>query len=125
MWISPSRFSQTLCWITAFEEAYFYKHYCYEHLKVTNPFCGQGDYKAAYPGEWNLSWTLQGSSEIRKVELDEKIGNTGATIKSAEISPISARITMDWPYSEDPERQIVLAETRKRKNVMAVRNFLW
>lgn len=80
-------------------------------IQVTFGDLGSGsesseNYKAAYPGEWNLSWTLQGSSEIRKIDLDQKIGNTEATVKSVEISPISARITMDWPYQEITESGI-------------------
>lgn len=64
------------------------------------------NYKAPAQGEWKLNWTLKGSSEIRKTDLDEKIGDTGATVKSVEISPISARITMDWPYQEITEKGI-------------------
>lgn len=42
---------------------------------------------------WELSWTLQGSEEQRTVPLDTALEGTGITLKSAEITPTSLRVT--------------------------------
>lgn len=57
-------------------------------------------------GSWDLSWTLRGSDRNRTMELNEKIGDTGAVVTGVELSPISVRITMDWPYQAETERGI-------------------
>lgn len=54
-------------------------------------------------GSWEFEWVLHGTTDTAQTVLYEKIGNTGATIIKAELSPISVRYTFDrgssgiWP----------------------------
>ena len=40
-------------------------------------------------GDWNLRWTLSGTTDIRHYQTDTAIANTGVTLLEVEISPIS------------------------------------
>ena len=40
-------------------------------------------------GDWELSWTLSGTPDVRHCPLDTVIGNTDVTLLETEISPIS------------------------------------
>lgn len=48
-------------------------------------------------GEWVFDWTLKGSEEIYKVELNEALEGTGVSVIGAEISPISIKAIYDAP----------------------------
>lgn len=49
--------------------------------------------KAAYSsdieGTWTFDWTLEGSPEVKKIDLNVPLGDSGATVSSVELSPIS------------------------------------
>lgn len=49
---------------------------------------------------WVLDVVLQGSDEVRSLTLSEKLGNSGATVTGAEISPISLQVTYDFPAQQ-------------------------
>lgn len=57
--------------------------------------------KAAFTPDINATWTfdftLQGSDQIRACELSETLGDSGATVIEAEISPISLHVVYDMP----------------------------
>ncbi len=48
-------------------------------------------------GKWELDWTLRGSDIIYKAEINKAVGNSGLTLKSVEISPISIKAVFDYP----------------------------
>lgn len=52
-------------------------------------------------GTWTFDWTLGGSDDSKTFSLDNALGDTGAIVKEAEISPISMRVTYDFPYQEE------------------------
>lgn len=51
-------------------------------------------------GTWTLEWALESGSEAVEVELNEVLGNSGATVTKVELSPISAKIYYDFPMTE-------------------------
>lgn len=71
------------------------------HLELHN--LGSVD-KAAFTPDINASWTfdftLQGSDKIRTCKLSEALGDSGATVIEAEISPISLHVIYDMPLQE-------------------------
>lgn len=48
-------------------------------------------------GTWCFDWTLQGSKDIRIVEVDEELYGSGFVVSRVELSPISAYVTIDIP----------------------------
>lgn len=46
---------------------------------------------------WSFDWVLEGSPEKKEYDLNAPIGDTGVTVKHAEISPISLNVTYDFP----------------------------
>lgn len=64
--------------------------------------------KAAYEpdvtGHWSLDFDLGGSDSAKINEMDEPLGDTGATVKYLEISPISILAKYDFPRVKAEER---------------------
>lgn len=62
-------------------------------------------YKAEFSedlkAEWEFDLVLKGSDEVRKVTLSEPLGESGATVTYAEISPISLYVQYDFPLREE------------------------
>ena len=54
-------------------------------------------------GDWSFDWVLAGSDQMKQVELDAPLGDSGATVVQAEISPISVSVTCDFPRQEETE----------------------
>lgn len=54
-------------------------------------------------GDWTFDWVLPGSDEVKQVELDAPLGDSGATVVQAELSPISVSVTYDFPRQEETE----------------------
>lgn len=52
-------------------------------------------------GSWEFCWILEGSDECVTYELSGALGNSGSTVVQAELSPISAKITYNKPYTEE------------------------
>ena len=51
-------------------------------------------------GTWVLDWTLGGTDTAKVYEMNESLGDTGATVKEIEISPVSCHITYEFPRTE-------------------------
>lgn len=64
-------------------------------------------------GKWVLDWTLKGSDSIFKTDVNKPIGNTSASVKSVEISPISLKVTYGYPKKAIP-LEAVDGETGER-----------
>ncbi|MBQ9686054.1 MAG: DUF4179 domain-containing protein [Oscillospiraceae bacterium] len=61
---------------------------------------GTGDkaqYQALVEGPWELVWTPSSSSELLTVQPDTYIGDSGVKLIKAEVSPISAKVTLQLP----------------------------
>lgn len=48
-------------------------------------------------GNWAFKWKLTGSDEIYTAKVNEKLGDSGATVTGAEVSPISIKAVYDFP----------------------------
>lgn len=62
-------------------------------------------YKAEFSpdleAKWEFDIELKGSDEVRKVSLSESLGDSGATVTYAEISPISLYVQYDFPLKTE------------------------
>ena len=54
----------------------------------------KGQYQALVEGPWELVWTPSSNGELLTAQPDAALGDTGIKLTSAEISPISAKVTM-------------------------------
>lgn len=54
-------------------------------------------------GDWSFDWVLAGSDQMKQVELDAPLGDSGATVVQAELSPISVSVTYNFPRQEETE----------------------
>lgn len=61
------------------------------HVRYSSAF--RTDIDAA----WTLDFTLEGSDKVQSYELSELLGNSGAVVTKAEISPISIYVEYDFP----------------------------
>lgn len=61
------------------------------------------DFTPDINGTWVLDMTLGGADVSRYKETEQKLGDSGATVTSVELSPISARVTYDFPRIEETE----------------------
>ena len=48
-------------------------------------------------GQWSFDFTLTGSDEMRSLDLEAPIGDTGMTVTHVELSPVSAYIEYQCP----------------------------
>ena len=53
---------------------------------------------------WELSWILNGSEESYTIEMNEPLGDTGATITRIDFSPLSMRVMYDFPRETYQEK---------------------
>lgn len=74
------------------------------HVELKN--LGTTD-KAAYQpdieGTWTFDWTLEGSKEMKKCDLNESLGDSGAKAARAELSPVSLMVEYEFPRQEYQE----------------------
>lgn len=55
-------------------------------------------------GSWVLEWTLQGCDDLYEADVENgTIGDTGAVLTHVELSPISAKVLVDFPRQEYEE----------------------
>lgn len=59
--------------------------------------------ETAAEGTWEFDWVLGGDGSIYTAECNEPLGDTGATVTGAEISPISIKAIYDFPRQEITE----------------------
>lgn len=70
-------------------------------LKNLGIYEEEGGFETMIEGSWSFDWTLNGSDVSTKYELEKNLGDTGVTVTSVEISPITLKVMYDAP------RQIV------------------
>lgn len=51
-------------------------------------------------GSWELDMTLGGADTAKYIETNEKLGDTETIVTGVELSPVSMRITYDFPKTE-------------------------
>ena len=71
-----------------------------KEIRVVIDSLGTGDkaqYQALVEGPWELVWTPSSDGELLTVQPDAALGDTGIRLISAEISPISAKVTLQLP----------------------------
>ena len=71
-----------------------------KEIRVVIDSLGTGDkaqYQALVEGPWELIWTPSSNGELLTVQPDAALGDTGIKLISAEISPISAKVTLQLP----------------------------
>lgn len=73
-------------------------------LKDLGTYTGKAeDVVVDVEGDWTFEWTMEGSDDVRNLELNAALGESGATAVKAELSPISIVITYDFPRQEETE----------------------
>lgn len=60
----------------------------------------KAEYTPDLEGKWTLEWTLGGADTAISAQTEETLGDTGATVTGIELSPISIRVTYDFPRKE-------------------------
>lgn len=58
-------------------------------------------------GKWDLDWTLGGADTSKIYKIDEALGDTDAIVKEIEFSPVSFRITYEFPRKEMTEEVLL------------------
>ena len=53
------------------------------------------DFTAKKQGDWEFDWILQGTDSIYSTECHMALGDTGATLVAAEVSPISIKTVIE------------------------------
>lgn len=61
----------------------------------------QGEFCMELEAVWEFDIELKGMDEVRKVTLSEPLGDSGATVVYAELSPISFYIQYDFPLRKE------------------------
>ncbi|MCD8036715.1 MAG: DUF4179 domain-containing protein [Clostridiales bacterium] len=57
-------------------------------------------------GKWELDWTLKGYDSIYSADINIPVGDSGLTVKSVEISPISVKVVYNYPKEKEYETVI-------------------
>lgn len=65
-----------------------------------------GNPEDAVKGTWSFRWKLTGSDEIYTAKVNEKLGDSGATVTGVEVSPISIKAVYDFPARTVKEKAI-------------------
>lgn len=94
-------------WITLFheEKGHFLGkdvHVEFENLGIA----GKAEYLSdnEVQGKWSFDWNLQGTDSMCEYTLEESLGDTGAVVTRAEISPITMHVEYQFPYQTRTEQ---------------------
>ena len=71
------------------------------HVELTNlGTAARAEYSPVLEGSWTFDWNLQGSGEAKEYDLNVPLGDSGAAVTHAEISPISLTAEYQFPRQE-------------------------
>lgn len=71
------------------------------HIELENlGTVAKAQYFPDIEGNWTLDMTLGGADAARYIETNEKLGDTETIVTGIELSPVSMRITYDFPKTE-------------------------
>lgn len=74
------------------------------HVEMKNlGTVAKAEYFNEIDGNWSFDWTLQGCGDMKEVKLNERIGDTNATLVRAELSPISLLVEYEFPRKQVTE----------------------
>ena len=101
------------------------------HIELENlGTVAKAEYANKVTGKWVFDIDLQGSDEVREATVNVPLGDTGATVIGAEISPISIGATLNFPrqteiskISVDEATQIALAAGIEVEDVETTEEF--
>lgn len=82
------------------ESGYFMDKPIHVELKDLGYYADKEESRIEVEGSWIFDWTLSGDESIYVAECNEKLGDTGATVTNAEISPISIKAVLEMPRQE-------------------------
>ena len=86
------------------EKGYFINQPIHVELTGLGYYGGKAeDVVVEAEGDWTFDWTLTGSDAVKKYELNMVLEDSGAVVLQAELSPISASITYEFPRQEETE----------------------
>lgn len=85
------------------EKGYFFDQPIHLELRNLGYYGDKESVTVGVEGTWSFDWTLTGSDETRVVNCDEALGESGASLIYAEVSPISICAKLDFPYQETVE----------------------
>ena len=88
------------------QRGYFIGKDIHVELRDLGIYTGKIDYTTEVEGTWVFDWTLGGADTTRLCEIDQPLEDTGAVIKSLEMSPISVVAEYDFPRQEIEEECI-------------------
>ena len=88
------------------EAGYFIGKNIHVELENLGIYTGKLDHTTKVEGTWTFDWTLGGADTTRVCEMDYALGDTGATVKRLEISPISVIAEYDFPRQTVVEDRI-------------------
>lgn len=57
-------------------------------------------------GKWSFDWNLKGTDSMYEYTLEEPLGDTGAVVTFAEISPITMHVKYQFPYQTYTEQGV-------------------
>ena len=90
--------------MTSRERGYFIGKPIHVELKELGSYAETaGSVVPDVEGTWSFDWVMEGSKEMKMLELNEELGDSGAAVVKAELSPISVSLLYDFPMQEETE----------------------
>lgn len=78
------------------------------HIELENlGTAGLAETDVTQEGKWVLDWTLGGADTTQCYEMEEVLGDSGATVKEIELSPVSIRVLYDMTRIERTEEALM------------------
>lgn len=84
------------------ERGFFYNKVLHVELQNLGTYT-KAEYNPVLYGTWSFEWNLQGKECVKEYSLSAPLGETGATVTRAEITPISLYVEYDFPREEIPQ----------------------
>lgn len=80
------------------------------HVELTNlgRIVDKTEFASDIEGTWSFDWILNGSEELKTCEPNTPLGDTGITVKQAELSPISLNVIYDMPRGKEKDYLLLL-----------------
>ncbi len=86
------------------EKGYFIDKPIHVELKDLGTYSGKAEELIPdAKGTWSFDWTMEGSGEMKTCEMDTALGDSGASVVKAELSPVSISVVYDFPMQEETE----------------------
>lgn len=90
------------------ESGYFMDKSIHVELKDLGYYTGKAEAgQVDVEGSWIFDWTLSGDENTYIAECNETLGDTGAVVTNAEISPVSIKAILKMPRQEIRETEFI------------------